>query len=530
MQVLVALAGHRGQVVSRDDLILSCWGGRAVSEDAIQRCIQAIRRLAGAHGGFSVTTVTRVGYRLDEAAGPDVAMAPVRGEQPGRKASICVLPFANMSGDAEQEYFSDGISEDIITDLCKVAALSVVPRNSAFRFKGTHVDLATVTRELKVSHVLQGSVRKAEGRVRISAQLIDAETGQHLWAERWDRDLTNIFALQDEISEAVVSALKLKLLPEERKAIERRGTTSADAYNLYLMARQYRAAGNEGDPRREEAIIRLTRRATRIDPTYAHAWALMALSQSFLHFNYKKGKDDGLAAAERALSLDPDLAAARVVKALHLTNKARHEEAFAELEIALQLDPESWDANKLAALLSFRGRRLKDAVRYYQKTTDLLETDFSSPMMLVTCYFALGDQEAARRAARVTRTRAERTLARDQSNGAAMATGCMALAILGLAEEARDWARRALLIDPHNMVMRYNLACALAAHLGDVDGAVEILGKFFAAADRFWMGHAKVDPDLDRLRDDPRFNAMIAAAEARLAKSAAPMRAGRTEP
>ena len=155
-----------------------------------------------------------------------------------RKLSICVLPFANMSGDAEQEYFSDGISEDIITDLTKVSALAVIARNTAFTFKGQPVDVREVARKLGVSHVLEGSVRKAGGRVRITAQLIDGATGDHVWAERYDRDLTDIFALQDEISKAIVEALKLKLLPEEKKAIEQRGTTNVEAYNLYLMARQ----------------------------------------------------------------------------------------------------------------------------------------------------------------------------------------------------------------------------------------------------------------------------------------------------
>ena len=139
-----------------------------------------------------------------------------------------------MSGDIEQEYFSDGISEDIITDLSKVSALSIVSRNSSFMYKGKNVDLPKVARELKVSHMLEGSVRKSGGRVRITAQLIDGATNDHVWAERYDRDLSDIFALQDEISEAIVAALKLKLMPEEKKAIVQRGTDNAEAYNLYL--------------------------------------------------------------------------------------------------------------------------------------------------------------------------------------------------------------------------------------------------------------------------------------------------------
>jgi adenylate cyclase len=166
-----------------------------------------------------------------------------RHETPGKPSAVhhpalgdLVLPFANMSGDVDQEYFSDGISEDIITDLSKVSALAVASRNSAFMYKGKQVDVPKVARELKVSHVLEGSVRKAGGRVRITAQLVDGSSNDSIWAERYDRDLNDIFALQDEISQAIVKALKLKLLPEEKKAIERRGTESVDAYNLYLMA------------------------------------------------------------------------------------------------------------------------------------------------------------------------------------------------------------------------------------------------------------------------------------------------------
>ncbi len=220
-----------------------------------------------------------------------------------------------MSGDPEQEYFSDGITEDIITDLSKVSALAVTSRNSAFVFKGKHVDVPKVARELKVSHVLEGSVRRAGGRVRITAQLVDGSSNDHVWAERYDRDLNDIFALQDEISEAIVKALKLKLLPEEKKAIEQRGTENVEAYNLYLMARQLYVTGHEGDARRGEAIIRLCARATEIDPGYARAWALMALGQIILRFAIGRGDDDGLLAAERALALDANLAEAHAAKA-----------------------------------------------------------------------------------------------------------------------------------------------------------------------------------------------------------------------
>jgi adenylate cyclase len=238
-----------------------------------------------------------------------------RGAERGQKIAICVLPFANMSGDVEQDYFSDGISEDIITDLSKVSALSVIARNSAFAFKGKNVNIPQVARQLNVTHVLEGSVRKSGGRVRITAQLIDGVKNDHVWAERYDRDLHDIFALQDEISHAIVGALKLKLLPEERRAIEVRGTDSAEAYNLFLMARQEWSTGFEGDPRRNGTIVRLCERATDIDPNYARAWALMAMAQATNRYFFDDGGDGGAAAADRALALDANLAEAHAIKA-----------------------------------------------------------------------------------------------------------------------------------------------------------------------------------------------------------------------
>src|SRR5436305_1311767 len=308
--------------------------------------------------------------QLKPAQRPESTPAPARPAQKGEPAreriSICVLPFANMSGDAEQEYFSDGISEDIITDLSNVSALHVVSRNTAFTFKGKPVDVRQVASQLNVSHVLEGSVRKAAGRVRITAQLIDGSNDSHVWAQRYDRDLKDIFALQDEISHAIVDALKVKLLPEEKKAIERRGTENVDAYNLYLLARQTYVTGFEGDARRNEAIIRLCRRAVEIDPDYAEAWALIAMAEMSLHTSFGTGGDGGLAAAERALELHADLAEAHAVKARILSDKKRDEEASREIETALRLDPESHQVNKCAGLLKFRQQRLEEAIRHFE--------------------------------------------------------------------------------------------------------------------------------------------------------------------
>ena len=445
------------------------------------------------------------------------------GEEPKmgtpQRLSICVLPFANMSGDPEQEYFSDGISEDIITDLSKVSALWVAARNTAFTFKGKHVDVPQVARQLKVSHVLEGSVRKAGGRVRITAQLVDGATGGHVWAERYDRDLNDIFALQDEISQAIVAALKLKLLPEEKKAIEQRGTSNPEAYKLYLMARQYSITGNFGSARRSEAIIRLCRRAIEIDPNYARPWALMAGAQIKLRFFFGREGDNGLAAAERALELDGNLGEAHAAKARVLAQNARLDDALREMEIALRLDPESYDVNFAAGQLYYQMRRFDDAILHFEKAATAVETDFSAAGMLGSCYTAIGDKEGARRAARRALERCEKIVAVEPDNGSAMGFAVGALAVLGEAERAKEWAERAILLDPDNVNLRYNFACSLIVDLHDYETALDMLGPRFETMGIEVLNWVKADPDLDPIRDDPRFKAMFAAAEARLAQS-----------
>ena len=431
------------------------------------------------------------------------------------RISVCVLPFANMSGDAEQEYFSDGISEDIITDLSKVSALSVVARNTAFTYKGASIDVKKVAAEQGVSHVLEGSVRKAGNRVRITAQLIDGVEGDHVWADRFDRDLDDIFAIQDEISKAIVSALKVKLLPKEKKAIEQRGTNSADAYNLYLMARQQWITGNDGNSRRDEVVIRICKQATAVDPDYAQAWALMALAQAELRFRYNKDSVDALPAAEKALALNPSLPEPHCVKARYFQEAGNFTEASNSIATALAIAPESWEANGEAAVLTFRQGKVREAIPYFEKAVALMDADYHNAGLLVTCYQATGDLSGVQRAAQMVLTRSERAIAQDQSNGAALGYGACSLAVLGEAERAKEWIDRALLIDPENFTMRYNLACALATYLGDNEGAIALLGPYFDDVSPSQLKHCMVDPDMDPLREDPRFKAMMADAEAR---------------
>lgn len=522
MQVLVALVRADGQILSRDDLLKSCWSGVVVGEDAIDRVIGRLRRLAdwAGDGAFDVQTITKVGYRLTSSAAAH-AERPASAPPRAARSSICVLPFANMSDDLQQDYFSDGISEDIITDLSKVSSLFVVARTSSFALKGKSLDVPQIARQLNVDHVLEGSVRKAEGRVRITAQLIDAATGGHVWAERYDRDLKDIFALQDEISQAIVGALKLKLLPEEKRAIEQRGTTNLEAYNLYLLARRYYVAGCGGDTRALEAIERISQSAVEIDPSYARAWTLLGVAQTLLHFNYGRAGESGLTAIQRALALDENLAEAHAVMARHLSEQGQRDESFARADLALALDPESWAANSEAARLYYKAHRFEEAIQYWEKATVLPETSRSDPGLLMSCYSAVGDQEGAQRAARMALARAEEALAQDHVDGAAIGCGASALALLGKPDQARDLVRRALLIDPDNLRMRYNFACGAVMYLKDIDMALDLLASVFARMSVSWLRHAELDPDLDSIRNLPRYRAMVAAAEERFAAAEA---------
>ena len=427
---------------------LDDWGGDPASPPA-QEFLHAL----GAMIARAPSQAVGPGDHSDQAA-----------DKPAPKFTVCVLPFTNMSGDPEQEYFSDGITEDVITDLSKVSALGIISRNSAFMYKGTHVDIPKVARELKVSHVLEGSVRKAGGRVRISAQLVDAKTNNHIWAERYDRDSSDIFALQDEISEAIVKALRLKLLPKEKKAIETRGTENAEAHNLYLMARQTHVTGQESDARSAEAIVRLCTRIIEIDPNYAQAWALMAIG-------YMKLRE------------------ARV---------------------------ESYEVNRSAGRLNYQLHNYETAVQHYEKSAHLMEADLNSASLLISAYTALGDSAGTQRAAEMALKRAELVLAHDQNNSMVAGYSAYALAALGEGERAKSRMDRALLIDPENHNMRYNFGCALCTFLKDKEAALSMLGPVFDTVTDSFLPYIKADPDLDLLRDEPRFIEMLATADARL--------------
>ena len=427
------------------------------------------------------------------------------------KVAICVLPFANMSGDPEQEYFSDGITEDIITDLGKVSALSIVSRNTAFSFKGATKDVGHIARQTKASYVLVGSVRKAGSRVRITAQLVAAANDAQIWGERYDRDLDDIFALQDEISKAIVAALRLTLLPEEKEALGQRSTTNSDAYKLYLMARQFWLLDNE---RYNEIVVRICNRVIEIDPNYAQAWATLALAQWNMFWRGDAG-DDGERAAATAVRLDPGLADAHAAMGAALRSKGQFEAGLKACRDALRLEANSYVANRIAGLCLLGLRRYDEAIGHFELAAAAMQTDFAAASFLSQCYKAKGDAERMKRAARMTLDRIEKIVATEPAHGRAIGMGACMLADLNERERAKEWVIRARLVDPENINLHYNLACAMAS-LNEIDMSLETLAEVAPKLSAGMLSWLEADADFDPIREEPRFKALMEQVRARL--------------
>ncbi len=432
------------------------------------------------------------------------------------KPNVLILPFVNMGGDAEQEYFSDGVTEDIMTDLGRVAALSLVSRNMAFSFKGKTVATAHLAETLHVSHILEGSVRKSGERVRITAQLMDAATDTQLWAERFDRTLDDIFAIQDDISKAVVAALKLHLAPEEKRAIERRPTSNSEAYELFLMARQFSRTGSE---RMKPLIVRLCQRAVEIDPGFALAWAHLSFAEAELSQRTVTGFtiESALASAQRALEVDPNLAEAHAAMGEALLRGASQDLGVGEPHIitALRLDPDCFEANLFAGYVYISQHRWADAVHYLEIACTLDQDAYRPAAMVVQAYNGLGDRDNGLAAARRAMARCEKILAIEPDHGGALGFFVTSLVDLGEADRAREWTRRAVLFDPDNTRLHYNLGCAMAT-LGDADAACDLLDGVIDKVNASWLLWMDVDNSLDPIRDHPRFIAVKAKASERL--------------
>jgi TolB-like protein/Tfp pilus assembly protein PilF len=349
--LIAYLLQHRERVVSKTELLSALWGGRNVADSTLATHVNAARKAIGDSGEAQrlIKTVARKGLRfvgevqIKSAGGDDAqpaVISPRLAAPPPDRPAIAVLPFVNMSGEAEQEYFSDGISEDVITALSKLRWFFVIARNSSFSFKGRSVHIREVAEELGVSYVVEGSVRKEGERVRITAQLIDAASGSHLWAERYDRKLADVFAVQDEIAQAIVATVEPKLYDAERFRAQRKAPENLDAWDLVMRALWHYWRVTQDDNRIAQELLE---RAIAIDPDYAKAHAVLAVSHSFgIHMGWQDSASTmpiARRAALAAIRIDNDDPWAHLGLGFFYARGLRVADALASFETALRLNP-----------------------------------------------------------------------------------------------------------------------------------------------------------------------------------------------
>jgi adenylate cyclase len=425
---------------------------------------------------------------------------------PGRR-SIAVLPFTNMSDDKKQEYFCDGIAEDILNDLTQVKGLHVVARTSSFAFNGKNQDIREIGRRLGAHTIVGGSVRKAGNRLRISAQLIDVADGYHLWSERYDRELADVFAIQEEIATSIVRALEIRLSKREKRVLGKAKTQDVQAYDFYLRGREQ---FHRGGRKRTQYASEMFGQAIKQDKNYAFAYAGLADCYSYLFIYFEKTQenlDGALAASERAIELGPELAEAHAARGLAVSLDLQYAEAESEFEMAIELNPKLYEAYDFYARACRMQGKMQEAALLFEKAGEVRPEAYQPAVFLAAAYKDLKlFTEASAATARAVEL-AEKHLQLNPGDARALYLGSGCLMALGDTEKAKDWADRALAIDPNEPSVLYNVACTYSL-AGEIDRALDYFEKAIEAgfASREWLD---ADSDFDPIRDHPRFQKAI---------------------
>jgi len=423
--------------------------------------------------------------------------------------SVAVLPFANMSADADNEYFADGIAEEIINALTKVQSLRVASRTSSFAFKGKDEVIGEIGRKLKVSTVLEGSVRKVGNKLRITAQLINVADGYHLWAEQYDREMQDIFAIQEDISQAIVKSLRVILSEGEKLVMGRVRTIDVNAYDYYLRGRKF---VHQHRRKSLEYAVQMFEKAIEIDPGYALAYAGIASASSLLYTYFDRRDDNAIradVASRKALELAPELAEAHLARAIALRHGDHAGESEAEFEAAIQLDPKLFEAFYFYGRVRKYQGRYAEAVKLLERASQLQPEDFQAPAFLGGSYAGLGMRAEASAARRRAVKLIEQRLDLNPDDARAYNLGATTLAKLGNIPRALEFAQKSLSIEPDDPLVLYNVAC-LHALIGMREEALGYLER--AVTNGF--GHRESmanDPDLDSIRKTPWFQAIAQA-------------------
>jgi serine/threonine protein kinase/tetratricopeptide (TPR) repeat protein len=418
--------------------------------------------------------------------------------------SIAVLPFVDMSPQKDQDYFCEGIAEEIINALTKIQALRVISRSSAFAFKGQNQDIRKVGEQLNVGTVLEGSIRKAGNRLRITAQLISVAGGHHLWSDRYDRELEDVFAIQDEIATSIVKALRVVLSEDEKRAIEKAGPVNIQAYDFYLRGRQF---FHQWRRKSVEQARRLFERAIEIEPGYALAHAGVAMCCAYIYDFWDASAANlqmANTASRTALELDPKLAEAHWARGVALAIAKQYTEANAAFEQSIRLEPNLVEAHHFYARALLQQGDRPRAADEFRAATRLRPEDYQPLLFLSQVLEDPAEAEAVRQSALVA---LERHLEFNPDDPRALNLGGILAAQCGQADKGMEWTRRALASSPDDSNLLYNVACFYAVQ-GQSNEALDCLEKAVENGwrARDWLTH---DPDMDSLRSDPRYQALV---------------------
>jgi len=517
MDLLVYLAERAGEVVAKDEIFDVLWSGAFVADVALKRNVSQLRQMLGddARAPRFIKTLHKRGYQmleiptpLPEAAPVEADAAPAHAARPvDSRPSIAVLPFADMSQEQDQDYFCEGMAEEIINALARIDGLQVSSRTSAFQYKTTTLDSREIAQRLGVRTLLEGSVRKADDRLRITVQLIDAGDGYHLWSERYDRQLADVFAIQEEIAQKVAEALRIKLSAQMRELLLKAPTTHIDAYDYYLRGRKFYFQYG----RREIEFAReLFARAVEIDPDYVLAHAGIADCWSWLYLYAERSDtwcEQAEAAARRAVELAPDSAQAQASWGVALSLQRRDDEAELAFERAIRLDPHLFEAHYFYARHAFVCGEPQKACRRYEQVMRVRPEDFQAPLLVAQIYSDLGREKEAELARRRGVQLAEEHLALNPDDSRALYMAANGLVGLGEREKGLEWARRAVTMEPEEPMLLYNVGCIYSL-AGQFDEAMDTLERAArnGLTQKGWYEH---DSNLDPLREHPRFKALL---------------------
>ena len=412
-----------------------------------------------------------------------------------------------MSPAKDQEYFCDGIAEEIINDLAQVGGLRVASRTSSFAYKGTREDIRNIGKKLGVRSVLEGSVRRTDNRIRITTQLINVADGYHLWTEQYDRELEDVFAIQEEIAHSIAQALKIELTDEEKHAIEKTPTRSIEAYDFYLRGRRFFYRHTR---KYTNHAIAMFSHAIEKDPTYARAYAGKADCHSYL-FWYFGGSAADLEQAEKdsetALRLDPNLSEAHAARGLALSLSKRFAEAEKEFEKAIELNPNLFEAYYFYARACFVQGKYEKAKDLYLKASRVNPADYQSPALLAFLYKTMGQEEKMAPVLHEARDKVERHLALNPDDSRAIYLGADVLIRLGEKQKAMEYVKRLAATERDEPYLLYGVAC-LYSLIGKPDEAVFYLTKSVEGgfAHRQYL---EKDSDFDPIREHPGYKTLI---------------------